>query len=193
VAERKRFDLAPEENFQRYIRILRDRHHVRSTGVIRCFTLSLEARGRYGAACQELQSAIDNAPELQPWLDLWPRFILKLALLLHISAHEKPAKEIGGNAVDQAAALMKSVGGKGLLWIQKAGLLKPTHELKEIADIDVLVAKVKMKGPLTRRDLVRCYHGKRLRDLEPVLAKAIEQGLVIESKGGLVTAEAPRA
>lgn len=159
-----------------------------SEGEERCYQLSEEALSGYQKFCSEIQEIVFRSPSLSSQLEIWPRCVLKLALLLHIGSCSEPQQEISAECLGIASGILNRVGATGLLWVLHNGLLKSPEEVHFDGELQRLVSKVRMKGPLTRRELVRSYAGKRMADLEYVLEVAIQRGLVSDQRG-LLSAE----
>lgn len=175
------------ENLKDFEGIVGNLYRSQAQGDVRCYRLSEDGIKAYENFCAEIQQIVLRVRKLGDWLEVWPRLILKAALLFHIGSSTEPAAIVPGIRIEVAARLLKRVGASGLLWILNNGLLKSSAEIRADGELQRLVAKVRFHQPLTRRQLCRSYCGKRLADLEPVLEVAMRKGLVVE-KHGLLSA-----
>jgi len=78
---------------------------------------------------------------------------------------------------------LKRTAGPGLLKILKSELLKKPEQVAHESQVETLTAKVKMRGPISRRDLSRSYHRMPASELDVLLSSAMEAGLLREEEG----------
>ncbi|MDR3405872.1 MAG: hypothetical protein P4L99_25530 [Chthoniobacter sp.] len=142
-------------------------------------------------------SALD--PEMQPFAACWPQLALKLALLLHVGAHDpappghvtatgEPApptpvpKLIELESIKAAIQLTKALAARHCALMRK--LVKEKSKVPD-ADVERMVTKIREKQPITRRNLFRTYPRQSQAIHNPVLARALELGLAYENGGFL--------
>lgn len=135
-------------------------------------------------------AALDNASAsvagLAPLIARWPDLTMKLALLLQLVIAPRSV-EISGETLAEALGLLVAVGGPGVCLLLGIEAAKAAGGLEGLeAEVEILVSKVRMKGPLTRRELCRSYHSQRSSILEPVLNAALEKGRIVDCDGKLM-------
>lgn len=137
-------------------------------------------------------SALD--PEMQPFAASWPQLALKLALLLHVGAHDpvppghvtatgEPAPPIPVPQPIELESIKAAIQLTKALAARHCALLRSfTKEQSTIPDADIerMVAKIRQKEPITRRNLFRSYARQSQELHNPVLARVLELGLACE-------------
>lgn len=108
-----------------------------------------------------------------------PGLALRVALGLRLGEGADDIKEGLVTAGQHALAmdLVRSASASHMETLARCPITAPATGLE--AEIDVLVARLRIRGTLTRRELVRSYHRGDYRKLEPVLEAAVRKGLVI--------------
>lgn len=188
-----------------WFRILnREFFHCKKAGEKAHF-LSAEAAVCNEAFLNQLEnewSALD--PELQPLAAHWPQLALKLALLLHVGGHDpappghvtetgEPAPPIpvpdliGQESIKAAIQLTKNLAARHSALIKS--FAKEQSKIPD-ADIQRMVAKIRQKQPITRRNLFRTYPRQSQALHDPVLARVLELGLAYEDGGFLYATDA---
>jgi len=99
-----------------------------------------------------------------------PEQILKIASLLNVDT-------VSPKPVDAATVLLASELFR-LLARDTIGVDSRQHEGVQARDVDALLNKLKVQGPLSRRDLVRSYHRGDYGRLDSILSAAMESGQV---------------
>lgn len=145
--------------------------------------LSPGAVGVFEKVCNELCDMTGGLSEAQKRLtELWPEQLLKLALLCALMAPDiDTSATINKAIVEQAATVLRMLGREQLL---HHPMLQPAAA-KLDSDIAGALAKVQLHGPMSKRDLCRRYHNRRVDELELLLARASELGVLTIINGNV--------
>ncbi len=126
--------------------------------------------------CNETNKRVQDLPKhLQGFAVTWPDQLLKIALLLHTASKQAQVPSLDPYTIEQAVLLMKHLGDEQLRIADAAKLSSPCSL---DAEIEVMVAKIRLHGPLSKRDVFRRYNHQSYERLEPVLAECIERELI---------------
>tara|TARA_R110002096_G_scaffold273422_1_gene467198 strand:- start:265 stop:1851 length:1587 start_codon:yes stop_codon:yes gene_type:complete len=179
------FDCVWEGADEAYERLIGGWYQARCEGVELTFSLSREAVELFQNFCSDLNEHCDGNPAIVRWIEHWPKVVLKLALAVHLSSGLGVPTAIGADVMARAVGLLRGSGVEGLRTLSELGFLLSEEEQRRGFEIDVLIAKIRMKGPVTRRDLVRSYSGMKTAVLESLVSDAMARGLVLEADGKL--------
>lgn len=130
---------------------------------------------------------IPAAGALRDYISAWPSLALKIALHLHLGGGKHRQIEIGAEVMEEACDLVRLFGARMVLSLSSQQLLD-RKQMELEAEIELMVTKVRMKGPISRRELSRTYANQKTAFIEPVLLRAIERGSVREEQGRLIAA-----
>ena len=112
----------------------------------------------------------------------WPEQVLKISLLLHLdSVHEQLPAEIDVATLEAAITIVERLGAAQLQVIATVTSPRPSVD----AEIEVMVAKIRVNGPMAKWNLFRRYHVQRAEVMEPILARCCERNL-LRIEGDLV-------
>ncbi|HPA20602.1 MAG TPA: hypothetical protein PLU30_22825 [Verrucomicrobiae bacterium] len=161
---------------------------VRLYDVRRTHRLCPKAAARHSEFERECLSASRGAtdPRAGAHLRELPRSALRIALGLHVGT--LAGVETGDVVADDTHAMAVEIA-RAASDAHFATLGEFPADLGRqpvIAEVDVMVAKLRLRGPCSRRDLYRTYHSQRTAELEPILGAAMREGLVTEDAGRLV-------
>ena len=131
------------------------------------------------AARRFLEFHVDIAhrqtPDSRKFVAWWPEQILKIALFLHLdSVHEELPKEIGLATLEAAINVMERLGAAQLRVVQSSVLPQDDFD----AQIEVMVTKIKINGPMPKWKLYQRYHSHPVEVMEPILARCCERKLL---------------
>ena len=125
--------------------------------------------------CNDLHDLAAGLSGLQARLvELWPEQLLKIGLLCAVMSPDTGASTISAAVMGQAATVLRMLGRQQLL---HHPMLQPATA-KLDPEIAGVAAKLQLHGPMTMRGLCRRFHNRRIDELELVLARAAELGLV---------------
>lgn len=132
-----------------------------------------------GAVRRFLQFHADTAQaqraDTRKFTAWWPEQVLKVALLLHLdSVHDELPNEIGLATLEAAISIVERLGAAQLRVI--AAMNSPRDHLE--TEIEVMTAKIRINGPLSKWNLFRRYHVQRAEVMEPILARCCERNLL---------------
>lgn len=138
-------------------------------------------------------AALDTVQsELARHLVWLPQLACRIALLFRIT-REAEGMEISTEDVQAAIAITEALGAAHLrtltrfVWREKEG---STDAIDRTDKSAVMLAKIRKRGPISRRGLWRSYDDPRAEWFVPILAKLIHTGLVRhDEKGCLVVCE----
>jgi len=146
---------------------------------------AVDAFTAFGAETATL--AAEGGPLIRDYISAWPSYALKFALHLHLGAGKHRQIEIGAEVIEEACNLIRLIGSRMVLSLSCRQLLD-RKQMELEAEIELMVTKVRMKGPITRRELSRTYACQKTAFIEPVLLRALERGSVREEQGRLIAA-----
>lgn len=107
--------------------------------------------------------------------------IFKLALLLHLSMHDKAPRIVSVETIREAKGLMARTLERTLRAQANAVAVKDETGTLEV-QLEMIFTKLKIKGPMTRRQLARSFHKVDMGHLHSLVEVACDRGL-IEQKG----------
>lgn len=124
-------------------------------------TRTLEWGSRFTSGGGFARDVLSRAPEM----------VLKIAALLSLDT--LPPRPVGAGAVAVASEVFR--------WLARGtiGADSRQREAVQARDVDALEKKLRVQGPLSRRDLVRSYHRTDYDRLDSILSVAMESGKVI--------------
>ncbi|MCB1205935.1 MAG: hypothetical protein KDN18_16860 [Verrucomicrobiae bacterium] len=144
--------------------------------------LSEEAADLFLSFVDEIENALASHPGIRELLQSAGSMTLRQSLLLHLG--NGGGKILTFDTMKHACHLTAwSVCGT-------AGMLENNQYRKQGGqsdsdhDVWVMVAKVKQKGPLSRRELCRTFHDQASSRHLPVIEKALSKGLLLEADDG---------
>jgi hypothetical protein len=123
--------------------------------------------------------------ELHEWLMVLPGLASRLSASLQL-LQESPAAPATAATARTAIALAKWYGGKQLAaWLSTRG---DRSEEKFHLQIEAVLMRIRLRGPISRRDLLRTFKIQVAAVHEPVLHALLAEGRVIEDEHGRLLA-----
>ncbi len=110
----------------------------------------------------------------------WPEQLLKITLLLHLATlRSEVLQQIDLATMEEAIGVMERLGAAQL------GVLAATAAPQQDFDaqIDLMVARVRVKGPMSKWTLFKGFHSHRAEVMEPLLARCFERNLLRMDNG----------
>ena len=105
----------------------------------------------------------------------WPEQLLKITLLLHLSTlRTEVPKQIDLTTMEAAIGVMELLGAAQLRTL--AATSAPAQDFE--AQIELMVARVRVKGPMEKWTLFKGFHSHRAEVMEPLLARCCERNLL---------------
>lgn len=158
-------------------------------GLHRLCTGAVGLHRQFATECEAMAER-EADPRAAAHLAALPRTALRVALGLKVGVEVDglPDGDITAEQHALAIDLVHVASDAHLNALALCPFTAPATGLE--AEIEVLVAKLRIRGTLTRRELVRSYHRGGYRRLEPVLEAAVRQGLVTLDGDKLAAAQA---
>jgi len=137
------------------------------------------------ARCKELPRFGNAAEGVAACL---PTLVHKVALLLHMARHQGVAKalerKIGEGTVRAANGISDAVIATHLDLCRKHAARNPAcNEAACGSEVELIIARLRVRGPLSARALARTFHRLKVEDLKPMLTAAVESGIVQQNEG----------
>ena len=155
----------------------------RVTGVRSLHALSEPALNLFVEFCNAAAKQGRSLPEhLQAAAVLWPEQLLKIAVILQAAVMPADKTTIEVDIVEEAVSLMGQLGGEQLRIAEE---VQPAAHGPLEAEIELMVAKVRLYGPVKKRDVFRRFNNQSYARLEPILVECIERAL-IRTEGDLL-------
>ncbi len=155
-------------------------------------TLKCDAEGEkmyfeFRRWCREFQS--NCPPDLAPYFSHWPQASLRIALSLTALHQRLDEKVIPVELLSAAMAYLKRHAGRQLDLLQAdVGEASPARLMEQ--QVDKLVLKLELHGPLTLRQLVRTYAKQDYAAVGRILREAILQKRVVQNGTLFLAADA---
>lgn len=144
--------------------------------------LAPDAIGEMDAILREQSQICADYPGLAEFNQHRAVQTLKLALLLHLAGNDKPTHEVSTDALREARCLMARTLERTLR--VQAGAIDMSNESGTLdVKLEMIHAKIEVKGPMSRRQLARSFHKIDMGLLHSLVEVACDRGL-IEEKGG---------
>ena len=117
----------------------------------------------------------------------WPPLAVRIAQGIHFT--ENIAGIIKPDSMQAAVRLTRHHGARQLAaWLETQ---EEKKEAKEDVEVELLLMRIKVKGPLTQRQLYRTYNDQRKALHEPAILRLLSEGRIVQDEQGrLLTAEA---
>ncbi len=116
------------------------------------------------------QSADTSGPA-----DWWPEQLLKITLLLHLATlRPEVPQQIDLTTMEAAIGVMERLGSAQVRAL--AATAAPAQDFD--AQIELMVARVRVKGPMPKWKLYKGFHSHRAEVMEPLLARCFERNLL---------------
>ena len=148
----------------------------RVAGVRSLHALSEPALNLFVAFCNEAAKQCRSLPEgLQASVALWPEQLLKIAVILQAAGMPADEITIKVEILEEAICLMGQLGGEQLRIAEE---VQPAAQGPLEAEIKLMVAKVRLYGPVKKRDVFRRFNNQSYARLEPILVECIERELI---------------
>lgn len=137
------------------------------------FTLSAEAEVALATFTRQVAEKLPGVPAaLRPHLAWLPDLTARLAVLCWILAARQEVV-VASNFVDEAIRMTRWFGRAHLL--AAAAAILPTDTTDHADKTSVLLAKIRAKAPITRRDLRRCFDNQRVGWFDTALDTLVEE------------------
>jgi hypothetical protein len=110
--------------------------------------------------------------------------LFKIALLLHMARHEgattSPQRKVNLNTMHSAMGITDALMGSHLNLINQHSSKHATCRQQPGAhsEIELVISRLKVRGELSIRDLVRSFHNRKTSEVESLVAAAIDAGFV---------------
>ena len=105
----------------------------------------------------------------------WPEQLLKITLLLHLaSLRSEVPQQIDLATLEEAIGVIERLGAAQLRTL--AATTAPAQDFD--AQIELMVARVRVKGPMAKWKLFKGFHSHRVEVMEPLLAQCFERNLL---------------
>jgi hypothetical protein len=146
------------------------------------YTLSPEASEIYQSYVRDRHAqALKLGLRRCPIFDRIGTVALKYALALHLC--EVSGGVVEGEQMKCACAITDSVLSSHLNILEQFG--SPSRIEEQLGNgFEIIVERLRVRGPLTRRDLARTFHRQKSARWEPLLARAVEVGAVTSTDDG---------
>jgi len=144
--------------------------------------LAPDATGEMDAILREQSKICADYPGLAEFNQHRATQTLKLALLLHLSGPDKPTHQVSTDVLREARRLMARTLERTLR--VQASAIDTSNESGTLdVKLEMIHAKIEIKGPMSRRQLARSFHKIDMGLLHSLVEVACDRG-IIEEKGG---------
>ena len=109
---------------------------------------------------------------------------MKFGLLLHLGAGRHGSVVVPADTIRQAIGLLVTTGGPGIRLMDRLHGEGRVEQSRQESQLEILVEKIRLRGSMTMRELLRSYHRARVSMLRPVVQEAMKAGLVREEEDG---------
>ena len=105
----------------------------------------------------------------------WPEQLLKITLLLHLATlRPEVPRQIDLTTMEAAVGVMERLGAAQLGAL--AATTAPAQDFE--AQVELMVARVRVSGPMPKWNLFKGFHNHRAEVMEPLLAQCFERNLL---------------
>ena len=126
-------------------------------------------------------------PELHAWLMVWPGLACRICAAIQL-LQESPHVPANRALAEAAVALARWYGGRHLAaWL--FARQQPAQEIGCEVEVSAVLARIRFRGPLTRRDLCRTFKRQRAALYEPAIEQLLAGGQVVEDELGRLLAQ----
>ncbi len=116
----------------------------------------------------------DCAPQVAPFLSMLPNLALRLTLT-RAAMEGLPEGLLNGEFVEHSVEFLKRMGLRQRMLLERMINAQTDDELLE-AQIEKVIRKLEIRGPLTKRSIARTMHDQGYEQIEPALKTAVERG-----------------
>ena len=173
---------APQEQSAAWARHISDAiMRPRICGVRADHALDGESAGAQARIVAESAAAEsrEDSPAARAHLRQFPDLVLRLALGLHAAGPGRDRREISGEEHALAERIAREASVVHLGAIERFSATGHITESGMGADVELMVGKLRAKGPCSRRELFRSFHSQDYSTLKPLLDAAIQGGQIV--------------
>lgn len=150
-----------------------------------------DAMGAYGAfreVCAGAATGGALGPAARAHLRDMPGLALGLALAIHLAGDGQDRPEVSGEEFALAAGIARAASRNHLAALDRFRTVQLEDRDPIGCDVEVMVAKLRVRGTASRRELFRGYHRQDYPRLEQILAAAIQNGRIVTEGDRLLAA-----
>ena len=157
----------------------------RETLVQTVYGLNREAEEEIGRYVHDRNASAKGLAPRQPAIfDRMRTLVSKFCLALHLCGEHRGEQLVGVKTVKAACFLADAAFSGHLALYRELALPEQTSLRQERDDVEVIVERLRIRGPLNRRQLAQSFHDQKTAHWEPMLAQAIASGKVARLADG---------